>query len=689
MEVKIQCPCGTRFAFEVEPVNGRMPVRVKCPGCGADGTDLANEVIRQKLAATVVAAPVPPVAVTPAPAPQTAAAAAVTFCPRHPKSRATETCRVCGKPICGECMKQFGYVCSTFCRKRAEQTGMDVPVYEKQLAVVAARAVWVGAWVLRAAVFLVVVLAGAWIWYTFFGSQPRVIYSEKLPHGDRARFYQLLAPNQVLSIKANQMTLFDLAEQKQLWSVALNSGLPAPVPLDATRGESEEPVRLYPEPRVIATTNDLWILFPGRLAQYDRHTGNCKQELPLNPPFFGLAQSDSGLTVISSDESGRETITRIAFSNGAAQTAPIESGAAAASPARGQPPPATIEVATNSADYAMLAKLVAAKAIKLKERTSWGDRFVPDGADVVRMKVDLIERKTIIHQAMKAQKKSVVDDNLTSGQSMEASEQMINDMRRDQTGGVEEEDASRYQVILRRWPASTAPDWTGEIIGAPSFFALKTRDVLVAGNSIDVFDKNNRKLWTATLTYSVPPHYSEDFATEADPPCVESGNTLYVFDRGMLTSFDAATGQVHWRLTSVGISQVQPDGQGCLYVTSTTASPDTIQFSQQFNMSSKVNPVILKVDAATGRVLWRNEGIGDKCFLSGKFLYAARAAKNPLMTPGEDPVLYFDLYRLGPSDGHAMWDYSQSRHPVQIEVQGNQILLHFRGELQVLKFFSL
>jgi hypothetical protein len=124
-------------------------------------------------------------------------------------------------------------------------------------------------------------------------------------------------------------------------------------------------------------------------------------------------------------------------------------------------------------------------------------------------------------------------------------------------------------------------------------------------------------------------------------------------------------------------------------VTSTTASPDTIQFSQQFNLSSKVNPVILKVDAATGRVLWRNEGIGAKCFLSGKFLYAARAAENPLITPGEDPVLYFDLYRLGPSDGHVMWDYSQSRHPVQIEVQGNQILLHFRGELQVLKFFSL
>ena len=686
MEVKVQCPCGTRYAFDVEPVNGRMPMRVKCPGCGADGTELANEVIRQKLATIAAAAPVAPVAAA-AVAAEPVATASVPFCPRHPKNPATETCRVCGKPICDECMEQFGYVCSTFCRKRAEQTGMDLPVYGKQRAVIEARVARVGAWIWRAAVFLVVVLASAWIWYTFFGSQPRVIYSEKLPPGDRARFYQFLVPNQVLSIKANQMTLFDLAQQKKLWSTPLSVGFSAPVLLNSARGEIEEPARLYPEPHVIATTNDLWLLFPGRIAQYDRHTGNRKQEIPLNPPFFGMAQTDTGMTAISSDESGRETITRIAFSNGTVQTAPIESGAAVAAPSQSQPQPPTAALSTNSAGYATLAKL--ANAAKAMEQTRWGDKFVPDGTNVVQMKVDLIERKTIIHQAMKAQKKSMAEDNLTAGQSLEASEQMINDLHREQTGGVEEEDASRYQVTLRRWPASTAPDWTGEVIGAPSFFALKTREVLVAGNSIQVFDKNNQKLWTASLTYSIPPHYSEDFATEADPPCVESGNNLYVFDRGMLTRFDAATGQVHWRLTSVGISQVQPDGQGCLYVTSTTASPDTIQFSQQFNLSSKVNPVILKVDATTGRVLWRNEGIGDKCFLSGKFIYAARAAKNPLITPGEDPVLYFDLCRLSPSDGHAMWDYSQSHHPVQIEVQENRILLHFRGELQVLKFSSL
>ena len=82
---------------------------------------------------------------------------------------------------------------------------------------------------------------------------------------------------------------------------------------------------------------------------------------------------------------------------------------------------------------------------------------------------------------------------------------------------------------------------------------------------------------------------------------MEAGGALYVFDKGTLTSFDAATGQVHWRLTSAGISLVQPDGKGNLYVTSTTASPDAIQFSQRVNSSSRANPVILKVDAATGR----------------------------------------------------------------------------------------
>lgn len=40
--IKIECECGQHYAFDVEPVNGRMPARVACPTCGIDGTDAAN-----------------------------------------------------------------------------------------------------------------------------------------------------------------------------------------------------------------------------------------------------------------------------------------------------------------------------------------------------------------------------------------------------------------------------------------------------------------------------------------------------------------------------------------------------------------------------------------------------------------------------------------------------------------------
>jgi hypothetical protein len=60
MEIKVLCACGTKYKFDVEPVNGRMPWPVKCPSCSADGTPQANEIIQQALAATPSAADASP-----------------------------------------------------------------------------------------------------------------------------------------------------------------------------------------------------------------------------------------------------------------------------------------------------------------------------------------------------------------------------------------------------------------------------------------------------------------------------------------------------------------------------------------------------------------------------------------------------------------------------------------------------
>jgi hypothetical protein len=66
--VKIECGCGQHYAFDVDPINGRMPTQVACPACGMDGTDAANDGIAQYLAAQPTA-PVPGVSLHVAAAP--------------------------------------------------------------------------------------------------------------------------------------------------------------------------------------------------------------------------------------------------------------------------------------------------------------------------------------------------------------------------------------------------------------------------------------------------------------------------------------------------------------------------------------------------------------------------------------------------------------------------------------------
>ena len=46
--VKIVCQCGQKYAFDVLPVNDRMPAPVKCPVCHLDGTAAANAILAQR-----------------------------------------------------------------------------------------------------------------------------------------------------------------------------------------------------------------------------------------------------------------------------------------------------------------------------------------------------------------------------------------------------------------------------------------------------------------------------------------------------------------------------------------------------------------------------------------------------------------------------------------------------------------
>jgi len=63
IELKVQCDCGQKYKFDVDPINGQMPFTVACPVCGADGTEKANALLQQMPPEPVAESVVPPVPV--------------------------------------------------------------------------------------------------------------------------------------------------------------------------------------------------------------------------------------------------------------------------------------------------------------------------------------------------------------------------------------------------------------------------------------------------------------------------------------------------------------------------------------------------------------------------------------------------------------------------------------------------
>jgi hypothetical protein len=216
-------------------------------------------------------------------------------------------------------------------------------------------------------------------------------------------------------------------------------------------------------------------------------------------------------------------------------------------------------------------------------------------------------------------------------------------------------------------------------------------DVLLSGTNIAAFSRSGQKLWDARLNYPVLPDILRDADLFPDGPCREIGHRLYVFDLGVLTALDLKTGAVQWRLPAVGIEQVEVDATGALYVAATTAGPEAIALDESLASNPNVQPLLLKVEAASGRILWQRDRVAQRAFPAGKLLYVTRR-----QMPGRDLVslatgdntIHFRVRRLKPTNGEELWAYHQPRPPKHLEMSGRRFLLQYPDELQVVKFFS-
>ncbi len=812
--MKIQCSCGAKYAFDVTPEMGQRPVQFICPACGLDASDFVNNLVRQELGLTPAAAPAPapvavqpaapPLAPAPAPAPATPRSAPAIRvqvparepsqveatapadlskrCPKHPSELTTEQCYVCSKPICPKCMELFGYVCSPLCKAKAEARGIEIPVYAGQKSVMEARLWRRAGWIATATCAAVLAVVGLWVWYAWFGSAPRPVFSVRFTEAAHSGQTRLCGKDQIVYLHGGTLARHDLNAKKQIWSRELidRKQIEAALAQETkemqaavTRANNEDPENVPKFPssekllkfmeRAAAAALELrvhgqniWVLSPGKLTRYDWETGNPVKEMPLGGGFDRLICRGDELLLMA-EESGRPVVTRINLSTCDSRTEEIggrtnltvatgrkpsgataKSGASAASkgpratataglpvgmPGKDAGKPMDPAKVAEQAQHLSLPAKIALPAVlsstMAQERTlaELNDEprrqtsftasspgtdeelsLIPTKDGFMQFSVKLLEHKVVTRSAMKpAPAKSALEGNVTVARTAEIANEILNEIQRDRGGDTVEEDESRYQVTLRR--ADARESWSGEVVGEPTFHPLQTVNVVTANKTLLVFDKANKKIWQSTLNYNVhggAGGEEDQDAPYGQGPCVEHKGGLYVFDQGVLTAFDLATGAVRWRLPSVGITGLFFDDKDMIYVNSTTASPESIRYSRQIDVTQKASTVVLKIDSRTGKNLWTAQPGGLVNYVSGPFVYTVQSyaadddeEESPytVQTGFEIPA-YLRIKRINPKTGHQMWEHFQQRAPLDVQFDKNCIQLVFKKEVQVLRFLS-
>ncbi len=630
MTIKVQCPCGSKYSFDVEPVDGRMPFTVQCPNCQADGTELANQILAEtesskpKLRMQAAAAP-------PGEAPQ------VPIAPRPPL------------PVAGAAMRKIQ-------RERAQFRMIG--------------------WIAAGVALIVAALVGYWIWFEAVGSKPGLEYSVKISNPDQGWDTGFLDTNNILLVNPNKAVDHNLNTSRDSWTADYSD-----------KSGGAWPARTY------YSKDSIWVFLGNRVVRIDRASGVVKQTVPIAGEFPTLTASDTDLLIVSTKDETNRLVCRIDLASGGVANENI-------SVPRSEKHAMPNELPSNVAPTAGVLLSQALEEQKFnKPLDAMSSEFFSAGVNLVELRVKLLEPKVVYEEAIKPRGPTHINGSLTAGSSAaDVAEEVFNDIKRSQTGGVKGIDQSRYQTTLRRWLGDAKPaEWTGEVIGVPAFFPLKTVDLLVAGQQLAVFDKANKKLFDARLAYPINERYRAEMWDRVTAPGVEAGGSLYFYDEGVLTAFSLPAGEVRWRLTSVGVSKVQPDGNGNLYVNTTSKSPDEIKYSEQIKFD-KAAALLLKVDAASGKILWQSANHGQAAFLSGPYLYCASADRGgvamanglaeALNAPQQDAPTYFHIYRIDPGNGKVLWDFYRDQAPQEFSFEQNRFLVRMGAEVQVWKFLT-
>lgn len=652
-------------------------------------------------------------------------------------------------------MELFGFFCSPLCKNKAHLQGIEAPVYAGEKTQVEAR-FWRKAGLIFGLVSgLIVVLLGAWVWYAWFGSVPHPYFSVRFADDDRAYSGQshLVGKDQIIFLHGGTLARYDLKTKKQIWSQELitkqqvadvvkaeneandrasSSGGYFHRPSQETV-EREAKIGLQRELLLRVSGQNIWVGKGDKLSHYDWDSGKAVREIKLPESGGELMENGDELLML-----GAQSATHVSLVSGDSRVEQFGTpGAAAASvQGAGNSGGGGLSLSGGSNGKPLDPAKVAAQAQNLKlqgrlalpalignaaheqqleaalnddpqhprPQNSYGSlagtegfQLVPAKDGFVQFSAKLLEERIITRTAMKAApKKSALDGEVNASKTGEIANELLNEMQRNAGGDTITEDESRYQVTVHLPDPAGTPDWTGEVNGQPQLFPLKTVNVVAGGKTVIVLDKSNKKLWQATLTYPISGGggFFQEESKFGEGPCVEHGDTLYVFDQAVLSAYELATGNARWRLPSVGVVGLFFDDQGFVYVNTTSGNPDDIKYAKQIDINRATDDILMKVDPKTGKTLWSIKPGGFISYLSGKFIYTVQSYDpNPTDEEQENDMViqkppYFRIARINPKNGRILWEHYQDRVPFDVRFQDNSIELVFKREVQVLKYLT-
>ena len=633
--------------------------------------------------------------------------------------------------------------------------GIEAPVYAGQ-KFQKERQFWRHAGAIFGGVLaLLALLVGVWIWYAWFGSVPHKFFAVRFEDTDRgyAGTTQVVGKDQLVFLHGGTLARYDLKTKKPVWSQELiskadldaavkaetefenkmNAGASYSHRQSAETIERQVKIGLQRSLLLRVAGQKIWVGKGNKLTHYDWATGRVVRETTLPESGDSLVEVGDELQMI-----GASSVTHISLATGdtrveqfgapgATTEAALARGGTSASSgglfANDGKPLDPNKIANEAQNLKLQGRLALPALLanaqheqQLEAALNEGDpkrprvavagraalnfELVSGATGFVQFSKKLLESKIIERSAMKAPpKKSALEGEVNAAATGAIANEILNEMQRNAGGDTVREDVSRYLVTVHIPETPASSDWSGEVTGPPQLFVLKTVNVIAAGKNVVVLDKTNKKIWSATLTYAVNEGGGGFFREESqfgEGPCVEQGDTLYVFDQAVLSAFELNSGNARWRVPSVGVVGLFFDDAANVYVNTTSANPDDIKYSRQIDITKSTDDVLLKLDPKTGKTLWSIKPGGFISYLQGKFIYTVQTYDpNPddeeqMSDMAITKPAYFRIARINPKDGRILWEYydAKDRCPFSVRFNANTIELVFKREVQVLKYLT-